>query len=70
MEQANIPCQVVRFGLHGREIGEALLEEAKAHQADLLVMGGYTRSRFTEMLLGGATREMLAKADIPLLMHH
>jgi nucleotide-binding universal stress UspA family protein len=33
-------------------------------------MGGYTRSRFTEMLLGGATREMLAKADIPLLMHH
>jgi nucleotide-binding universal stress UspA family protein len=70
MEQANIPCHVVRFGLHGREIGEALLEEAKAHQADLLVMGGYTRSRFTEMLLGGATREMLAKADIPLLMHH
>jgi len=70
MEQANIPCHVARFGLHGREIGEALLEEAKAHQADLLVMGGYTRSRFTEMLLGGATREMLAKADIPLLMHH
>lgn len=70
LEQGHVRCRVVRFDVRGREIGDALLTQAKTEAADLLVMGAYTHSQFIEMLLGGATREILAKADIPLLMHH
>lgn len=38
--------------------------------ADLLVMGAYGHSRFREAILGGATRNMLEKAEIPVLMAH
>jgi nucleotide-binding universal stress UspA family protein len=33
-------------------------------------MGAYGRSRLREMILGGATREILAEADLPVLMRH
>lgn len=48
--------------------GGALLGEANRVRADLLVMGGYGHSRFREWVLGGATRHVLAHADIPVLM--
>lgn len=54
----------------GRQPGAALLEEARALQANMLVMGAYGHSRFREMVLGGVTEYMLAHADLPLLMAH
>ncbi len=54
----------------GRPIGEVLLEEAAAAGADLLVMGGYGRSRLSEFLFGGATRHVRAHASVPVLMAH
>jgi nucleotide-binding universal stress UspA family protein len=33
-------------------------------------MGAYGHSRFREALLGGATRDMLEAANLPVLMHH
>jgi nucleotide-binding universal stress UspA family protein len=50
--------------------GEALLKKVHAIGADLLVMGAYTRSPWREMILGGVTRYMLARADLPVLMRH
>ena len=38
--------------------------------ADLLVMGAYGHSRFREAILGGATRNMLEKAEVPVFMAH
>ncbi|MEO1679788.1 MAG: universal stress protein [Pseudomonadota bacterium] len=38
--------------------------------ADLLVMGAYGHSRFREALLGGATRDILERAELPVFMHH
>jgi nucleotide-binding universal stress UspA family protein len=51
-------------------IEDALLEWSKAQGADLLVMGAYGHSRFREVLLGGATRGVLRRSHIPLLMSH
>ena len=70
LEQASVRCNVVRSTLAGRKIGDALLEEAAALSADLLIMGAYTHNRFVELLLGGATREMMVNAELPLLLHH
>ncbi len=33
-------------------------------------MGAYGHSRFRESILGGATRNMLEKTEIPVLMAH
>lgn len=51
-------------------LGNALLDQCRMSQSDLLVMGAYGHSRLREMILGGATREVLANADLPVLMAH
>jgi nucleotide-binding universal stress UspA family protein len=51
-------------------VSDALLNEAKNVQADLIVLGGYGHSRFREWALGGVTDDLLTSATIPLLMAH
>ncbi len=70
LQQADVPVTVHRFQAKGRKIGNALIEEAHAVDADLLVMGAYTHNRLAELVLGGATREVFVAADLPVLMHH
>jgi len=48
--------------------GDALLDAAADAGADLLVMGAYGRSRFSEWIFGGATRRVLEAAPIPVFM--
>ncbi|WP_426338575.1 universal stress protein [Pseudoduganella sp. S-14] len=50
--------------------GAAILSLAADFNVDLLVMGAYGHSRFREMMLGGATRTILATATLPVLMAH
>ena len=38
--------------------------------ADLIVMGAYGHARWTERVLGGATRGLLATMTVPVLMSH
>jgi len=59
-----------RVDPRGRRTSMALLEEAQAVGADLLVMGAYTRRRLIEFVLGGVTRDVLADVSLPVLMHH
>ncbi len=47
-----------------------LLAHAALIEADMLVMGGYGHGRLRELLLGGMTREMLARLPLPVLMSH
>ncbi len=70
MVSANVPVAMHRFVVGRRAIGDALQEEAKARGGDLLIMGAYTHSRLREMVLGGATREILAAASLPVLLAH
>jgi nucleotide-binding universal stress UspA family protein len=51
-------------------VSEVLARHATDADADLLVMGAYGHSRFREAILGGATRSMLEKATVPVLMAH
>jgi nucleotide-binding universal stress UspA family protein len=54
----------------GRPVGGALLEEAAAAGADLLLKGAYTHSRLRQMIFGGATSHILGAAEIPVIMAH
>ncbi|MES2017659.1 MAG: universal stress protein [Pseudomonadota bacterium] len=51
-------------------VGEALLGHAADAGVDLIVMGAYGHSRFRDILLGGATRSVLAASPLPLWMAH
>ena len=54
----------------GDEPGAVLLQRARETGADLLVMGGYSRSRLIEWMLGGTTRHILTSATLPVLLAH
>lgn len=53
-----------------RPVGAAILAEAKALGADLLIKGAYTHSRLRQLIFGGATSYILANAEIPVFMAH
>lgn len=47
---------------------EALLDEVVRSGADLVVAGGYGRSRLQQRLLGGVTRSLMSECPVPVLM--
>ena len=51
-------------------IADAMLSRAADLSADLIVMGAYGHARWTERVLGGATRGLLATMTVPVLMSH
>ena len=50
--------------------GVAALDYANTIGADLLIKSAYTHTRLRQMIFGGATREILSNATIPVLMAH
>ncbi|WP_435141023.1 universal stress protein [Pseudopelagicola sp. nBUS_19] len=51
-------------------ISDILMRHARDKGADMVVMGAYGHSRFREAILGGATRNMLEQANIPVFLAH
>ena len=51
-------------------VSEVIARFAKDRSADLIVMGAYGHSRMREAILGGATRDMLEGAELPLFIAH
>ncbi|HYD88595.1 MAG TPA: universal stress protein [Vitreimonas sp.] len=70
LSRRGLPADVRNVDSMGRSASLAILEEATALGADLVVMGGYAHSRLRELVFGGATRELLRTATVPLLMAH
>jgi nucleotide-binding universal stress UspA family protein len=54
----------------GNRPGEAILAEAAAVGADLLIKGAYTQSRLRQMIFGGATSHILSAAELPVFFAH
>lgn len=54
----------------GSPIGEVLESYTSSQGADLLVMGAYGHSKWREFVLGGATRSLLSKPPLPILLSH
>ncbi len=52
------------------KVSEVIARFAREHGADAVVMGAYGHSRFREAILGGATRDLLESAPVPLVMAH
>lgn len=70
LSRRGLPAEVRNVDSMGRSASLAIMEEAQSLGADLVVMGGYAHSRLRELVFGGATRELLRTASVPLLMAH
>ncbi len=70
LEQHGLQPQLRLLACDDDFIGAEILDHASTLQSDLVVMGGYGRNRFSEWVLGGATRHALRESQIPVLFRH
>ena len=63
-------AEVSVLALNLPRVSDVLNRHAEDIGADLIVMGAYGHSRIREAVLGGATRAMLEKTKVPVLMAH
>ena len=65
-----VRCEVSVLARTMPRVSDVLMRHVGDRDANLLVMGAYGHSRFREALLGGATRDLLETASVPVLMAH
>lgn len=71
---ADITRHLARYGVpvvlerHIGDAGEVLLQRARELDAEMLVMGAYGHSKISEFIFGGATRAVLRRAELPVLL--
>lgn len=65
-----VSCDIQVMSRSGAKVSQRLQRHVTERDAQMLVMGGYGHSRFREAVLGGATREMLETAKVPVFMAH
>ena len=65
-----VNAEMSLFERSGHNVGKLLLERSKELQADLMVIGGYSRMRASQLLFGGVTQHLMRYANIPVLMAH
>ena len=53
---------------YGRSVSDVIFSVAAQEDADLIVMGAYSKPRRRQLLFGGVTRSMLAGVRYPLLI--
>jgi nucleotide-binding universal stress UspA family protein len=54
----------------GREVEREIDDAYRNIEADLLVMGAYSRNRLREILFGGVTEHMLFATNLPVFLQH
>jgi nucleotide-binding universal stress UspA family protein len=64
-----VTAETATFRPASREVGAGLLNAARDFGCDMLAMGAYSHSRLRQLILGGVTRHVLERADIPVLMN-
>jgi CrcB protein len=70
LQRSGIAADIVRFPAGDQSPAEALIVRAHAAGADLLVMDAIPRGGVADFFAGGAARDVVAAAGIPVLMRH
>ncbi len=66
----DVRCEIDVLSKTLTRVSDVLNRHAVDTDSDMIVMGAYGHSRFREAILGGATRNMLEKAAVPVFMAH
>jgi len=70
MDRHGISAAIAQLPKTVPRVADILLQRIVDHDADLLVTGAYGHSRLRESILGGATRDLMQRIRVPLLMAH
>ncbi len=65
-----VRCEIDVLSKTMARVSDVLNRHAVDTGSDMIVMGAYGHSRFRQAILGGATRNMLEKAAVPVFMAH
>lgn len=65
-----VNCEIDVLSKTMTRVSDILNRHATDTESDMIVMGAYGHSRFREAILGGATRNMLEQAKVPVFMAH
>jgi nucleotide-binding universal stress UspA family protein len=73
VKEALTAAQAAGISAHGETVEaihpwEAILEQAKAHQCDLVVMASHGRRGVSALLLGSETQKVLTHSTLPVLV--
>ncbi|NNK78065.1 MAG: universal stress protein [Litoreibacter sp.] len=68
LSRHGVTCEIAVLAKTEPRICDILLHRANEMGCDLIVMGAYGHSRMREAIFGGATRTMMEKTNVPVLM--
>ena len=63
-----VKAEVVEVTAGRKKVGDELLSQINAFNADFMVMGSYGSFRLRELVFGGTTRRILEAMTVPILM--
>ncbi len=63
-----VSAEVKRVSPSSKTVADIITDQAVAIGADLIVMGAYSQSRVRERVLGGVTKAIMNRSDLPVLM--
>lgn len=70
LQRNGVKAHAEDYHIGDAEVGDALLSRAADLGSGIIVMGAYGHSRLRELVLGGATRDLLRHMTVPVLMAH
>lgn len=70
LKRLGVAAQAVDLDGGGEPVGAVLFAAAADNNCDLLVMGAYGHSRMRELILGGATRDVVRTCPLPAWLSH
>lgn len=65
---AGVPCDTRLVDAPGRRLGETVADEARAWEADLVVVGTHGRRGIGRVLLGSGAEQIIRMASTPVLV--
>jgi nucleotide-binding universal stress UspA family protein len=70
LQHHGLTAELKNVAARDRNVSQAIMDEARATGADLLVMGGYGHSRLREWLVGGVTYDLMRRSNTPIVIAH
>ncbi len=65
-----VTAEAIVFDTADQSVGQALLAKAGQLGCDRLIVGGYSRPRLRDMIMGGVTGHLMKNSDIPVIFVH
>ncbi len=70
LQRHGVPAEPALFNSKNMKTGEALLAKANEMECDRLIVGGYSRPKLRNIIMGSVTGHLLAHAKIPVIFIH